>query len=204
MGLTWSPCSPPPISVQVDASVLKWPFDAVIMQNKILTACFWMYRSLCFLHRWRFTFYLYIFTYGVRFLKKVSNLFSLKNRWSMWSSKSFMIGMSIHPLFCIALSLSVSIKHSWVVDRMLSSREHLSFLTALSNRWSVRVFYLLIWDHDYKTQHTRRVILRTAFHRLLRALWSEHADKMKLERCQLWLDFDFICCVVLCAERQHP
>lgn len=27
-----------------------------------------------FFHRWRFTFYLYIFTYGVRFLKKVSGL----------------------------------------------------------------------------------------------------------------------------------
>lgn len=195
MGLTWSLSSPPPISGRVDASALKLPFDAVIMKNQILAACFWMNHSVCFLHRWRFTFYLYIFTYGVRFLKKVNNLFFY---WSVWSSKSFMIDMSIHPLFCSAFSLRVCIKYL----TGCCQAEKMCLLTALSNRWSVTVFFIYLFAITTTKCSTHAVILCAAFHHLLGVLRSEHADKMKLERCQLWLDFVFIYCVVLCAEKQ--
>jgi hypothetical protein len=65
---------------------LDWPPSQELKHGLSLTFhrgciqthnCVTDWRSvLCFLHRWRFTFYLYIFTYGVRFLKKVSVLLS--------------------------------------------------------------------------------------------------------------------------------
>lgn len=123
--------------------------------------------SVCFLHRWRFTFYLYIFTYGVRFLKKVNNLFWLNNWWSLWNSTSFMIDKSIHPLFCFALSLVVSIKHSVVVDRMLSSREALFYSQHYQIDAVSQFFIYLFGITTTKCSSTLRVILRFAFHHLL-------------------------------------
>ncbi len=129
----------------------------------LLMQCFWMSCSVCFLHRWRFTFYLYIFTFGVRFLKKVTNLFWLNNWWSLWNGISFMIDKSIHPLFCFALSLVVSIKHS----DLLSSREALFYSQHYQIDAASQLFIYLFGITTRKCSSTLRVFLGFAFHQLL-------------------------------------
>ncbi|KAI2660894.1 Ceramide synthase 6 [Labeo rohita] len=70
--------------------------------------------SVCFLHRWRFTFYLYIFTYGVRFLKKSPWLWNTRECWYNYPYQPLTV--DLHYYYILELSFYLSLLFSQFTD----------------------------------------------------------------------------------------
>ncbi|KAM8857820.1 ceramide synthase 6 isoform 2-T2 [Synchiropus picturatus] len=63
---------------------------------------------------WRFTFYLYIFTYGVRFLKKTSWLWNTKECWYNYPNQPLTV--DVHYYYIVELSFYLSLLFSQFTD----------------------------------------------------------------------------------------